>query len=66
MEYQDFVTKWFTHTEQEKIDKILEVLDIFYLEFKPSQVMELVGQYLDNADDIFNTKNTSQNEKDNI
>lgn len=61
MQYTDFVTKWFPHTEREELEKILEVLDIFYLKFTPEQVMELIGQYLSNADDIFNTKSTSQN-----
>lgn len=55
MTYQEFIDKYNLKFLNKK-DAILffSMLDDFYLHFTKEQVLEIIGDFYDNADDIFN------------
>ena len=51
MDYQQFLRKWGLTDEDDMVDW----LDSLYLEFTKEQVIGIVSDYYDNADDIYNS-----------
>lgn len=55
MSWITFADKWFKGETSKQIIDYLGVLDNFYLKYTREQVIELVNDFYDNADDIFNS-----------
>lgn len=56
MNYKEFIKKYsLSGMNKDKLSIILAALDILYLEYTREEITEMVKDYLDNADNIFNT-----------
>lgn len=54
-----FIEKWAIKDTLIDDLKLMDVLDILYLEYTKEQVLEMVAEYYDHADEIYNDTLTS-------
>lgn len=54
-----FIEKWAIKDKLIDDFRLMDVLDILYLEYTKEQVLEMVAEYYDHADEIYNDTLTS-------
>ena len=54
MTLDEFIDKWALSDKLVDDFRIIDVFDILYLEYTKEQVLEMVAEYYDHADEIYN------------